>query len=141
MKPDLQTPSISSSATPRNVPYRLTKGTLASTQRQSRSRPESLAFYAALNDLQHDATLPHPILARNAGLLPAWRNWAEQNDDPACRALAEHISIGVRHRYALTNAVLDQAIQTDPVWMEGTLSRPAFPNALSSFCTASLMYW
>lgn len=50
---------------------RATAKVAAATQVQ----PETLAFFAALNDNMAAGNLPHPIRARNAGLVPAWQTW------------------------------------------------------------------
>lgn len=70
MKSDLQISSFPSSAPPNNVPFRLTGSPLASTSGGPSPR-RNHSWYAALNDLQHGVSLPHPILARNAGFFHA----------------------------------------------------------------------
>lgn len=106
--------------------------------------PASLAFMNALGSCITGSAYPHPVHARNAGLVPAWLSWTacqEGNVGNPCSA-AQFVA-DPRYRFDQCVKVIEQAISIDPVWKNMVRNaRPhQAPDMGVDLVTAPLMFW
>lgn len=86
-------------------------------QRAGPMPPASMAFVGALGSCIDPSEYPHPVAARNVGLVPAWLDWTVHEEATAGSYFGadQHIA-DPRYRFDECAKVIEQAISIDPVW-------------------------
>lgn len=79
--------------------------------------PVSLDFLAALGNALAPSADPHPVGARNVGLVPAWQRWtAYMEGKPGERSSADQLIADPGYRFDQSAKLIKEAISVDPVW-------------------------
>ena len=118
---------------------------VASVIKASRGSPASLEFLAAVNDSITATADPHPVQARNVGLVQAWQRWSALREGRnQSQSEADRIIAHLGQRFDENVALVEETMRNDPIWKMNVL---AAPSALASFdncavfATAPLMFW
>lgn len=101
----------------------------------------SYEFFRVLAANMNLGDLPHPIRARNLGLYPVWRQWAEERGGTI--ALFADLLSSPRSRFEQCVDLFDVAIKSDRMWskIRRSTSMDQTPNPLAAMATAPLMFW
>lgn len=62
---------------------------------------------------------PHPVQARNCGMLPAWRDWVEKHEPTSGLRLTENCMTGPDRRFTENVDVCIDVILSHPVRLQG----------------------
>ncbi|PWF44385.1 hypothetical protein [Massilia glaciei] len=117
--------------------------TVAAAQRQSNAPAPPLHFLATINECIGASPLPHPVIARNAGLVPAWQRWTEwQEGAGANDSVADRIIANPRNHFEKCVNLVKKALRSDPIWGHGVVAPPDEQDLDMSavFAAAPLMY-
>jgi hypothetical protein len=106
--------------------------------------PASLDFFAALGNVLFPSAYPHPVCARNFGLVPAWQRWtASMEGRSDNRSSTDQLIADPRYRFDQSAKLIKEAISVDPVWKRIVFNAGPGqePDMGLDFLTAQLMFW
>ncbi|MES2741497.1 MAG: hypothetical protein V4754_11170 [Pseudomonadota bacterium] len=101
--------------------------------------PSSLAFFVAVRDAGLDSSVPHPVHARNTGLVQAWLRWDVQREHRLDAMLSDH-----ERRFTDNSFMVGRAMSLDPAYRLGHVTLSSDPrdlDVLTNSIAAQLMYW
>jgi hypothetical protein len=103
---------------------------------QSGLSPDALRFFAALEECMGRGPRPHPLIARDCGILTACRSWLSG------KFFDKHLLSDLADPRAALGANVEalwQAIEDDPLHRQGLVGR--VPPVRATFATPGMMYW
>lgn len=122
----------------------LSMRTVAAVQKTLKAPLHSLQFLAALNDCISATTLPHPVTARNVGLLPSWQRWSSWKEGASDNSsVADRILTNARNNFDKCVDVIKEGMRNDSVGLKGIIAGPSEEELDMSgvFAAAPLMFW
>lgn len=145
MKADFPKPGLAPVASPRSSAQpALSMRTVGNMQKKLQVPSQSLYFLSALNDCISATALPHPVTARNVGLVPSWQRWSSWLEGASDNSsVADRIVTNPRNNFDKCVDVVKDELRNDSVWTKGVVAVQTEEELDTSgvFAAAPLMFW